>query len=229
MTALEWLNSTHPKKMLSLLRVRGQLSPRKARLLSCACVRRVHHLLVDHRSRLAVDVAEQVAEGRAGAAARAAAEKGAREGLGAQAGKEGLAAIAAMLALGRRCPVVRVMDYAAWAMRHSYPGEEGPAAELRERGEQADLVRECFANPFRGPPPDEGALSAGRDTIAQLALAAYEERSLPSGHLDAARLAVLADAVEEAGCTDASILDHLRGPGPHVRGCWALGLILGEE
>src|SRR5437764_435457 len=26
----------------------------------------------------------------------------------------------------------------------------------------------------------------------------------------------------EAGCTDAEILEHLRGPSPHCRGCWAL-------
>ena len=40
-------------------------------------------------------------------------------------------------------------------------------------------------------------------------------------------LPVLADALEEAGCTDADLLGHLRGPGPHVRGCWAVDLLLG--
>jgi hypothetical protein len=39
----------------------------------------------------------------------------------------------------------------------------------------------------------------------------------------------LADALEDAGCTDADILSHLRSPGPHVRGCWALDLLLGKE
>jgi hypothetical protein len=43
------------------------------------------------------------------------------------------------------------------------------------------------------------------------------------------RLPVLADALEEAGCTDADILSHLRGPGPHVRGCWVVDLLLGKE
>ena len=41
-------------------------------------------------------------------------------------------------------------------------------------------------------------------------------------------LPVLADALEEAGCTDADLLGHLRGPGPHVRGCWAVDLLLGK-
>ena len=51
----------------------------------------------------------------------------------------------------------------------------------------------------------------------------------PSGELDAERLAVLSDALEDAGCGDADILGHLRSPGPHVPGCWALDRILGNE
>jgi hypothetical protein len=34
------------------------------------------------------------------------------------------------------------------------------------------------------------------------------------------------DALEDAGCTDADLLGHLRGPGPHVLGCWAVDLVL---
>jgi len=64
------------------------------------------------------------------------------------------------------------------------------------------------------------------------------------GALDAHRLAVLADALEDAGCDDASILRHLReqpreiytGHGNselyepvHVRGCWVVDLLLGKE
>ena len=66
-------------------------------------------------------------------------------------------------------------------------------------------------------------------TVVALANAAYDERELPSGHLDPARLAVLSDALEEAGCADADLLAHLRSPGPHVRGCWALDLVLGKS
>jgi len=65
--------------------------------------------------------------------------------------------------------------------------------------------------------------------VPQLARAAYEERQLPSGHLDAGCLAVLADALEEAGCREAELLAHLRGPGPHVRGCWAVDWVLARE
>jgi hypothetical protein len=43
------------------------------------------------------------------------------------------------------------------------------------------------------------------------------------------RLPILADALEEAGCTDAAILEHCRGPGPHVRGCWVVDLLLDKS
>jgi hypothetical protein len=62
-----------------------------------------------------------------------------------------------------------------------------------------------------------------------LAQAAYEIRLLPAGTLDSLRLAILADALEEAGCLDTALLDHLRGPGPHVRGCFALDAILARQ
>ena len=65
--------------------------------------------------------------------------------------------------------------------------------------------------------------------VVSLAEAAYDQRHLPSGHLDPQRLAVLADALEDAGCDNVDTLDHLRGPGPHVRGCWALDLALGKN
>lgn len=42
-------------------------------------------------------------------------------------------------------------------------------------------------------------------------------------------LSILADALEDAGFTDADILNHLRGPGPHVRGCWCVDLLLDKK
>ena len=50
----------------------------------------------------------------------------------------------------------------------------------------------------------------------------YDNRSY---HL----LPILADALEEAGCTDADILEHLRGSGPHLRGCWAVDTLLDKR
>jgi hypothetical protein len=91
-----------------------------------------------------------------------------------------------------------------------------------ERVAQAALVRELFGNPFRPLTLDPACLTP---TVLSIAQAAYETRSLPSGELDPHRLAVLGDALEEAGASG-DILSHLREPAPHVRGCFALDLIL---
>jgi hypothetical protein len=47
--------------------------------------------------------------------------------------------------------------------------------------------------------------------------------------LDSGRLDILADALLDAGCGDEDLIAHLRSEGPHVRGCWAVDLILGKE
>jgi hypothetical protein len=58
--------------------------------------------------------------------------------------------------------------------------------------------------------------------VRSLATATYSAAEFES-------LPLLADALEDAGCGAAELLDHLRGPGPHVRGCRALDLVLGKE
>jgi hypothetical protein len=57
--------------------------------------------------------------------------------------------------------------------------------------------------------------------VLGLAQAAYDNRAFD-------RLPLLADAVMDAGCGDEAILGHCRGPGPHVRGCWVVDLVLGK-
>jgi hypothetical protein len=99
-------------------------------------------------------------------------------------------------------------------------------ATFRVRSIRAGLLRDVFGNPFRRAP----RVAAWRTPdVLSLAQAAYGERNLPSGELDVMRLAVLADALEEAGCGDDVLLSHLRSPGQHVRGCWVLDLLLGRS
>jgi hypothetical protein len=93
---------------------------------------------------------------------------------------------------------------------------DGHKAVLAERQAQALLLRDIFGNPFRSVMVDPACLTAA---VVSLARAVYHDRAFDC-------LPILADTLEEAGCTNADILKHCRGPGPHVRGCWVVDMIL---
>jgi hypothetical protein len=127
---------------------------------------------------------------------------------------------------------VPLMSLAHVASHPTAVGDSGAAqhnAYQAELAAQADLLRCIIGNPFRPRVSLAPSLLQGNDgLVRRLAEEAYQQR-LSSGLLDNARLAVLADALEEAGCTDADLLGHLRGPGPHTRACWCLDLVLARE
>jgi hypothetical protein len=60
------------------------------------------------------------------------------------------------------------------------------------------------------------------ETVVMLAQGMYHSR-------DFSAMPILADALQDAECDNDDILDHCRGPGPHVRGCWVVDLVLGKE
>jgi len=98
---------------------------------------------------------------------------------------------------------------------------------VAEARSQCDLLRDTLGPfPFR---PFLLSYAWRTPQVLALAQAAYDNRTLPAGTLEPARLAVLADALEEAGCNNPDLLGHLRGGGVHVRGCWVLDLLLGRE
>jgi hypothetical protein len=89
-------------------------------------------------------------------------------------------------------------------------------AQAQERLVQAELARCVLGNPWR--PPGPWAAPARAVALARDLYGRRRTELLP----------VLADLLEEAGCADAGLLEHLRGPGPHAgRGCWALDFVLG--
>ena len=59
-------------------------------------------------------------------------------------------------------------------------------------------------------------------TVVAVAQGIYVDRAFN-------RLPILADALQDVGCEHAKILTHCRGPGPHVRGCWVVDLVLGKS
>ena len=222
MTESEWLACTDPQQILEF--VRDRASDRKRRLFTCTCCRRVWDALTDQRSRSAVEAAERYADGLAGREELAAQAEAAEAPASAVASARAREAVvspvphvtqAALAAAGERADAT---IWAAWAT------SEATRVPDQERRHQCALLRD-LVNPFR-PVTPEPAWSTPQ--VVALAQAAYEQRELPAGTLDPARLAVLADALEEAGCDQADLLGHLRGPGPHVRGCWAVDLLLGR-
>ncbi|MBP3955503.1 hypothetical protein J8F10_09435 [Gemmata sp. G18] len=81
------------------------------------------------------------------------------------------------------------------------------------------MLRDIFSNPFR---PVIFSPEWRTSTVFALAAQIYESR-------DFSAMPILADALQDAGCDSADVLDHCRGPGPHVRGCWVVDLVLGKE
>jgi hypothetical protein len=258
MTENDWLASEDPAAMLRHLRGhevnRLPISDRKLRLFACACVRQVWDMLTNPRSRDAVEVAERYADGEATAKELDVAEDAARSPwtgsenpAGAaryccleniqhaveritSPGMRDLPSLAVMAALLRdiagnpfRQPVVPhqwlpkdwLTPTALGLARAAY--DERPGRECQDC---LDKIRAAAADASRA------------DHFAELmrrCLRCGGSVRLDDGTLDPARLAVLADALEEAGCGSEDQLMHLRRPGPHVRGCWAIDLILGKE
>ena len=95
---------------------------------------------------------------------------------------------------------------------------DGPES-IEEKGQQAQLLRDIFGNPFRPIAIDPRWLTSN---VVELSRAIYDERAFE-------KMPILADALMDAGCDSDEIIAHCRGDGPHVRGCWVVDLLTGRE
>ncbi|HEY1187632.1 MAG TPA: hypothetical protein VGE74_08240 [Gemmata sp.] len=80
---------------------------------------------------------------------------------------------------------------------------------------QAERLRDVVGNPFR---PVTFAPEWRTDTATAIARQMYESR-------DFSAMPILADALQDAGCDNDDVLNHCRGGGPHVRGCWVVDCV----
>jgi hypothetical protein len=253
MTEAEWDACADPTPMLEFLR--GRASERKLRLLCSADCRRVWHLVESEKLRQAVDALERFADGEMDESSFRAIAVATHPhrvyydelisgrvrgeiwlpayGINRVANGKGIMQGQTVLATLRPSieDVGRALDFFALATsaarNDSSGGERRDARSEAECAAQADLIRELFGGLLLAAPIVKPAwLAWNHGIVNMLAQTAYNERLLPDGTLDTSRLAVLADALEEAGCTVANLLGHLRGAGPHVRGCWVLDAIL---
>lgn len=99
-------------------------------------------------------------------------------------------------------------------------GEAIRSIAVWERAALAPLLRDIIGPlPFRLVPIARSCLTP---YVLVIAKGIYQDRAFY-------RLASLAEALEEAGCTDADILGHCRSGGEHVRGCWVIDTLLGKS
>jgi hypothetical protein len=204
MTEAEWLSGTSPWSMMDHLGyLQKRASDRKLRLLAVACCRLIWPFLSDERSRHAVEVAERYADGLAG-----------REDLKAAWRAAGGAARVRRRHADYGTPQAIARDVALVETTHAVNRVIGQGMQQTA----CDLLRDIFGNPFRPVAVEQSWLTP---TVVQLAGAIYAERGFGD-------LPVLTDALEEAGCTNADVIVHCRGPGPHARGCWLIDTLLGK-
>jgi hypothetical protein len=222
MTEREWLTGTDPAPMMELLGQNARtLSRRKLRLFACDCCRRLERLLTA-RDRAVVDALEQCAEG-AITHDQIYAAADLPPGMGTYASGPGgrpavQRVVAESLSGSAWNAAVGARAYTIDAVR----AEEGVVARADEWVRQSAVLRCLFGNPFRRVWFSTDWLT---DTVLALAQAMYESRDFEA-------MPILADALQDAGCENAGILNHCRAHAPadgaqaHTHGCWVLELIL---
>jgi hypothetical protein len=214
MTEQEWLVCTDPRPMLEFLR--GKAGERKLGLFTCACCRRISRLMKDERGSRAVEVLEQCVDGpekdpdwqRAGGGAN-------------DAWATASCACWAAYSTNSIDRPEHVASNAATAMvwAKTRQGEDRRVARATEQAQLCRLLRDLFGNPFQPAVFDPAWRTPDLTTLAGHIYCDRSFKEMPA----------LADALEEAGCTDAEILAHCRQPGEHVRGCWVVDAVLGKE
>ncbi len=241
MTETEWLTCYTPTLLLA--HVRGTLSQRKDRLLAVAICSVIGDALQDARSRFALEVAEAFADGMASTDELTKAYDDAVDALSdAASGNPEVGNYDAKVIAADAVTYCAAPDCSQISMRPVHTADE-----IRYRAEPdcsylsmmtlqralsavayrfsldtdtpliLRLLHDVVGNPFR-PAVD---VAWRNSTVTQLARAIYAERTFD-------RLPILADALEDTGCSVQEALDHLRDSGPHVRGCWVLDLALGK-
>jgi hypothetical protein len=212
MTVEEWDSSTDRDAMLFSMRYTA--SEAKLRLFACACCRLVWDLLPGPKSRKAVEVAEDFAEGLAERPRLTAAGKAAR--------READPVEDANVAYWATEADVGVMLVnACWCSVILSARRSDPDVAEAIRGEtvaaQCDLLRDLFT-PLHRPTLDPAWLAWGDGLVTKLADGISEERAFD-------RMPILGDALEDAGCADRRILSHCREGKRHARGGGVLEVI----
>ena len=214
MSEAEWFSQQDPHQLL--ISLGNEASKRKLRLFCTSCVRRVWAILDKHNeAKQAIDTSEKYADDDCTYDELAAASLQADRCIqNATNYEEKNALRAAAWASGARMDAIGIARSVVEASALASGEENEP-----EREAQAHLLIDIFGNPFQ---PSALQVQAIPSDVIALAEEMYKSCNFQSMHQ-------LADALERAGYSSSDILNHCRGPGPHVRGCWVVDLVLGKK
>jgi hypothetical protein len=249
MTEAEWLACVEPKRMLEFLQ--SKTSERKLRLfaVSCCCRIRISFFNSEVSVRL-LRASELFADGMSNEEQMKMLELDRWEANGtlkwANTQDPVFPAEGAVAALWPKLRISDVMKYVSevagyenavraaelsgqkrsfrwWKRRHNLSKNE--IQKLRVEGARyeerlfCNLLHDIFGNPFRPVTLNPTWLTS---TVLALATGIYEEKAFD-------RMPILADALQDAECDNADILNHCRQPGEHTRGCFVVDLLLGKS
>jgi len=213
MTETEWLACKDPTTMLNALS--GRRKHRKRRLLACGFCRAIVERFPTEIAYRAIEVAEAYADGLVEETERKQMQNVARKT------DRRVSRLDPLSPNANVARAVRELLGHPFGFREIYV-LESTATVLQDYRAIVSLIRCVLGNPFRPVAVDPAWLTWRDGTVHRLAERIYDDRRF-------ADLPVLADALEEAGCTNPEVFDHCRSGGEHVRGCWLVDLLLGRK
>lgn len=218
----EWFTLENSSAMLHFLMKRKRRAPPSRRKIILFAAAIGHHIccyLNDPQAIRSLELAEELADGRAWCAECDALKQSLDTNMAYSA------VARTVLCMGELTRIEELAEEAfraegiAWDRLFNLDPEDRPDSP-------GALLRELFGNPFKvGSPHSPPAIKPSwrTGTAVTLARTVYESR-------DFSAMPILADALQDAGCDNEDVLAHCRDPkATHVRGCWVVDLVLGKE
>jgi hypothetical protein len=211
-TEREWLDSRNSGQLTAFLLSNKLVSYRKGRLFAVACCRAIPGIAADEELGRVIEASEILAD----QPQRSPEFAPLFEKLRLPPARNGSAEWAVL------CNNTLIPGDAMSATWYPALLASVPAGQRFRERFQLPFLRDVFGNPFRKVQRESAWLAWNDATVPRIAQTIYDERAFD-------RLPILGDALEDAGCDNADILNHCRGDGPHVRGCWVVDLLLGKQ
>lgn len=216
MTELQWLECSDPELMLETLRYRA--SDRKLRLLAIAWASRVDSWLSSQHIRDEIDLAMRFADGLATSDDMDLARMNNRSRWNPVLYPTAFEAASLVL---RDAPLLQCSSIFDQQAAFDAAWNEFSIAEANT---QCCILRDLFPRPCSITGIDATPPKWLSGCIPNLSQQIYSEYVI-----DTEAMKLLAEAIEEADCTDNIIIDHCRSAQTHFRGCWVIDLLLAKQ